>query len=191
MSAMLASQELGIACVNGYSGFEPGNYSAYFHFPSRTTLNNWLAFNEADYSKVKTASGFPADIIETRNIQLKASNGNFLCCDENIGSQIAANKTQADLWETFLLIRLSNGKSAILAHQNGYFSADLNNSGKLSATKPRAFDWELFEIMNVAENRIALKAANGKFLKVFDDQGFINATDDSVTNASTFEIIYK
>lgn len=48
LSTMLATQELGISCVNGYTGFNPGNFENFFLNPNENTLQAWCDFNKID-----------------------------------------------------------------------------------------------------------------------------------------------
>lgn len=45
IDAMMASLEIGLPCVNGYSAKNPPDYEAYFLSPDETTLTAWLKSN--------------------------------------------------------------------------------------------------------------------------------------------------
>lgn len=48
LDVMLATQELGIACVNGYSGHHPGEYNQFFEQTSIEALTKWCAYNQVN-----------------------------------------------------------------------------------------------------------------------------------------------
>jgi len=189
LNAMLACQELGLACVNGYSGFEPGNFSDFFQRLNKSSLIHWLAYNEAQYDKVEIINGFKSAVIDSRYINLRAPNGNFLCADGTNENTITANKDVADLWETFKLIRFANGNASFLCYNNNFFSSNLNKKGLVTATKSIIYDWETYRITTIDENHIAIMASNGKYLECNLPNYYLEATDSTISETSTFELL--
>lgn len=52
ISVMIACQNLGIKCVNGYSGSYPDSYMSFFDQTDKTTLDEWLKINKISLEKV-------------------------------------------------------------------------------------------------------------------------------------------
>lgn len=188
LNTMLACQELGLECVNGYSGFEPGNFSDFFQRLDKNSLINWLAFNEAEYDKVEVVNGFKSAISEMRYINLRASNGKFLCADGTNENILTANKDIADLWETFRMIRFADGNVSFLCYNNKFLSSNLDRKGLVSATKPIMYEWETFRTTFIDNNHIAIQAENNNYLNYVPPLYYLEATDSLITESSTFEV---
>jgi hypothetical protein len=127
-----------------------------------------------------------------RIINLKASNGKFVCADHARKDIVVANRDAAWDWETFWLLDLGNGKFAIRTSGYKFVCSELNSQNKeITASRNDIEDWEMFSMIHFADKIIGFKAANGKFICVDENTKQLLANCDSVENAGRFEIIDK
>jgi hypothetical protein len=127
-----------------------------------------------------------------KKINLKASNGKFVCADMKNGNKLVGDRNEAKEWETFTLIDLGNKKVNLKASYNKFVSADKPSGDVLIANRDNAKEWETFEMIDMGNNKVSFKAYNGKFVSC--DQANKNnlfANRDNPKEWETFEIIYK
>ena len=82
---------------------------------------------------------------------------------------------------------------ALMSNTNEYVSCELNaenpNFGILRANRAEAKDWEKIEMVDLGEGKIALKAANGKFVcDVRNNGSLLIANRDGVGEWETFSL---
>ena len=76
---------------------------------------------------------------------------------------LIANQSDAAKTDTFEIMELQNGKSALKV-KGKFVSADRDKGGSLVANREKAHSWESFEIFGLDENKINFKDSNGKFV---------------------------
>jgi hypothetical protein len=100
LNVMLAAQELNIPCVNGYSGFYPGNYEDLFFNPNDKTLSAWCDYEKVDINQIQRINELGKKEKSRKLIHLKAGNDKFLSAIEGENPVVLADKDKADSWET-------------------------------------------------------------------------------------------
>ncbi|MBL0341440.1 MAG: hypothetical protein IPP71_11145 [Bacteroidetes bacterium] len=189
ISTMIACQELNVVCVNGYSGFNPGNFEQLFFNPSTRTLQDWCDFNKCDINAIQIINETSEYVLDWRSVNIKSTNLKYLCADEGINNKVVANKDQAFDWETFKMVKLTNQKCVFQSHRSKYFSLSSDSSNSISATIAKISQNEIFTFETVSSNEIHIKAANGKYLTVDPKDNQIKANEDKPEEAEKFTII--
>lgn len=112
-------------------------------------------------------------------------------CAESEGQRpLIANRQKAGEWETFDLIVLHGDTVALKSHANGRYICAEN--GALIANRLEIGAHETFRMTNLGTGKIALTAANGKFVCAEN-----NGNADLIANRSaigaweTFDLIGK
>jgi hypothetical protein len=129
--------------------------------------------------------------IGRKAIQLKAFNGKYVCSDENMGSQIIANRDSAQGWETFTLIEFENMECALLSHMNKFFTVEKDGSNMLTATRDVISKLGTFMLVELEDHRVAFKAANGNYLGVDEVTLQLCAKNVSVGEHEKFHLMAK
>lgn len=189
LDVMLAAQELNIPCVNGYTGFNPGNYIDFFNNPEDESLYSWLTYSKGNINTIQRVNEIGKREKSRTTIYLKAFNGKYVCADEGLNNMVAANKEKPSTWETFTLIIFDNNECAIRSFKNLFLSADSGHQNEITATKTKVDSWETFTIINLDSNHVAFKAANGKYLSVDEKSLQLFAGADSVGHSENFQLI--
>lgn len=92
---------------------------------------------------------------------------------------------------------LSPGVAVLLkGHEGGFVACELgaegDDKGTLVANRPEAGDWERFTLFTKPDGRIALQAANGKYICSDGDRGgLLIANRDYIGEWETFVLIPK
>jgi hypothetical protein len=191
VTTMLAAQELNIPCVNGYTGFYPGNYESLFYSPDDQQLQGWCEFSKGDIKKVQRINEIGKKEKGRKFIHLKAYNHKFVSAIEGKTPFVFADKDKADSWETFLLVLFEDGLCALKANTNLFFSAQLDGNGEITASRPKVASWETFLLAKLDNNSISFKAINGTFLSLDSISLQLYARDTAITEQSKYLIIYK
>ena len=187
ITAMLAAQHLRIPIVNAYSGSYPGNFISFFDHMDRMTLEAWCAFNNATASEVQPINNVGQAIIGVDTVCMQASNGKFVSIQKDGAAR--ADRTEPLLWETFLRIRLADGRYAMLAHTGSFLCAELLEKNRVGATAERLGDFGMFTVEELPDDHAALKAFNGLYVSVTTDQLGLAAVADSVGTNEKFRIV--
>lgn len=84
-------------------------------------------------------------------VVFQASNGKYVCADDDRAGQLVANRDQAGEWEAFTLVPKDNGKVALQTHNGNFVAADYGLGeglkGSLIGDRKEAHEWELFAII--------------------------------------------
>jgi hypothetical protein len=104
-----------------------------------------------------------------QNIWLRAtSNGLYVSADQNLANtQLVANRTTPQGWETFTIVDAGGGLVALRASNGLYVSADTNVAAyaPLVANRTTIQGWEMFTWGDIGGGQITLKAnTNGKYV---------------------------
>lgn len=188
LSTMIACQELNVICVNGYSGFNPGNFEQFFLNPGAGTLKDWCDFNNCEISTIQIINETSEDVLEWRSVNIKSANFKYLCADEGLDNKIAANKDHAFSWETFKMVKLTNQKCVFQSHRIKYFGLSSDSTNSIAATNSKISQNEIFTIVKTSSDETTLKAANGKYLIVDPNDNKIKASGDNIQIAEKFII---
>ncbi len=132
---------------------------------------------------------YDKDPVSKTTIQLKASNGKYLCASTNKNELITADRDQASTWETFTLLNFYNNKCAICSYKNNFLSSELNGKGEIVANRTNKGAWETFTLTQIDTDVIAFKAINGKYLSLDEKSQQIFANADTIGKNEKFNLI--
>jgi len=184
-------------------------YKELIHFDSMTkeayllgfratysTIEWYEALDAPDYERAKQGLPEVYSAEEIRQIRpsdkiiLKGNNFKMLGFNDPANPVISSCRFNAGREETFSIIYTGSGNSIYLKGPNNKFvSADHHLGGKLIAKRDVAASWETFELILLGNNKIALKADNGKYVRVMDAEPFeLIADSDSISKAAQFRI---
>ncbi len=136
-------------------------------------------------------------------INLLTNNGHFVVAKDGGSDKVEADRSVADLWETFLLVDLNGGKLISgdlvnLRSQNlCYLVAEHGGGAEVRADRNQADKWETFTIIKVNggeeikyNDLIALRAYNGQFVVAEGGGGGkVKANRNSISFWETFKLI--
>ncbi|MDF2437828.1 MAG: hypothetical protein K0Q95_2204 [Bacteroidota bacterium] len=176
LDVMLASQELGIPCVNGYSGTCPGAFNDFWSYPGSKSLIKWLNYAGGDLKQTRIIN----NSIALKRIQLEASNKKFVCADLSSNNMLTASRDTPGSWETFTLDKLRDQKFAIKASDNRFWSSELTQQGVITSVRSNVGEWENFELVFLLKDTVAIKAINKKYLTLNVKDNQLYATGDSI-----------
>ncbi|MCW3103487.1 MAG: hypothetical protein JWO09_1927 [Bacteroidetes bacterium] len=184
-------------------------YKELIHFDSMTKEAYMLGFratySTAEWYEALDAPGYERakqglpeaySAEEVRQIRpsdkiiLKGNNFKMLGFNDPGAPVISSCRFNAGREETFSIIYTGSGNTIYLkASNNKFVCADHHLGGKLIANRDAAAAWETFELMWRGNNKIALKADNGKYVRVTDGEPFeLIADSDSISKAAQFRI---
>jgi hypothetical protein len=129
--------------------------------------------------------------LSSKTIQLKASNGKFVCADEAYNNIVIANRDSALGWETFTLLLFEKNECALRAGNGQFFCAELNQKAEITASRKNIGSWETFLLEQPDSLHVAFKAANGKYLSMDAKTFQLFATGESAGEREKFELIQK
>lgn len=97
-------------------------------------------------------------------VGFKSFNGSFVGADLDRNGELMANGPKMDVWETFELFRLPDGKVTLRACNGKFVGAKLHEYSQLVADLPHVRDWETFPVEQLPDGKIAFKAFNGLYV---------------------------
>jgi len=122
---------------------------------------------------------------------LKTMNGKYLYVDKSSARPVLAQDNKAHEMEAFSIVYQPGNKCAIYTSEDKYFTAELAHENEITASRDNIADWETFTILELDSNRVAFKAANGKYLSVDEKMPRIYARGETIGRQEKFEIIIK
>jgi hypothetical protein len=182
LSVMLASQDLNIPCVNGYSGYLPEAYPDFFNNADTSSLYKWTNYNNINNNEIQKIFEFESEPIKIETINLKSFNNKFVCIENNIA---IANRDNAHGWETFQLIIFNENICAIRAYNNRYLGVVPENDDQVKFLNTEFGAREKFQLVNLENNFVALRSTTGKYLRV-EDNNLIYATGTIIGEREKF-----
>jgi hypothetical protein len=189
LNVMLAAQELGIPCVNAYTGSYPDAFMSFLSHPDNKGLKQWCENNHTNIDKIQTINDLGVTEKGRQSIQLKAANGMFVCSDGAIGNIIIANKEKASSWETFTMIETESDRYVLLDYNNHFLSSEIDKEANITATRTRAGSWEIFTLIPIDDRHVAFKALNERFFSLDPKTLQLFATSNTIGTNETFELI--
>lgn len=146
-----------------------------------STPSTWERLDIQLAAPVDVTAEFAGNSITIRSRE----NSKYLCADSSIsGTPLCANKTNAAVWETFVVSQMTaDGWVGIMAHTGDWLSvlADTTNTPIKAAfdiaNYDRILDWESFRIYQAGANYYMKAKSNGKWLcvRVDTDQAPVQA----------------
>ena len=100
----------------------------------------------------------------SRNMALRAYNGQYVCAEGGGGQALVANRNWVQAWETFGLVDLGNNKVALQAYNGQYVCAEGGGGQVLVANRNWVQTWETFGLVDLGNNKVALQAYNGQYV---------------------------
>lgn len=189
INAMLAAQALGMPTVNAYTGGYPGNYIHFFDQMDQRALKDWCAFNGIGTEHIQEISGLALEVASRDTVRFVAANGRYWCADESEHGAVLANRSKAGGWETFLQLRITDGRVAFLASNGQFVCAELEQNQQLSSTGKDLGDFGLFTMEPLDSGMVAIKAFNGRYVALDTDSQELLATSDSIVPNARFELV--
>ncbi|MEM6769828.1 MAG: hypothetical protein AAF597_04500, partial [Bacteroidota bacterium] len=130
-------------------------------------------------------AAFQNPILEDgKKIGLRASNGKFVCAEQNNNGKVVANRDRIGGWETFTVVYLGDGQVALKSSEGKYACSELNNGSVVTANRDRIGSWETFTIIDKGNKQIALQAVNGNLLRIDANDGYRLKADQSNPGSS-------
>ncbi len=169
LNVMLASQDLGISCVNAYTGLFPYNYQGFADTEGMDSLKRWLDYNHADISQVQVISEFGQKYLRRKYGKIAAANNKYLTVNQEKNQQVFADskgKEEAVLTEMSVL---EDGYTILRAGTGKYFCAEISGGGELVANRESVGAWERFVMHEISPGQFTLKAANGYYIRLLPD----------------------
>ncbi|EEF28294.1 conserved hypothetical protein [Ricinus communis] len=132
-------------------------------------LGNWLVTE--GWMKPSLFDGIPnKDLLDGTRVQFFSIKlQRYLCAENAGGTNLVANRINADTWETFALWRINENFFYLRLVINDKQFVGLESQGnKIVAISHSAGDPERFQIIRnrCDPNRVRLQASNGKFIQV-------------------------
>jgi hypothetical protein len=188
LNTMLACQELGIACVNAYTGHFPGEYIGFFEKVNEEGLLGWCQFQGIDPGTIQAIDGKAVPIVKRERISLKGLNGNFVCADRSIYPTLIANRGSAGDWETFFMFSLGNGKVSLMSSERKFLCAEQGGGQGLTASREQYGSWEMFLILPQTDGKVAFQTENGQYLSIDPQNQILNAKATLIGPNEKFEL---
>jgi hypothetical protein len=189
LNTMLACQELGIACVNAYTGHFPGEYIGFFEKVNEEGLLGWCQFQGIDPGTIQAIDGKAVPIVKRERISLKGLNGNFVCADRSIYPTLIANRGSAGDWETFFMFSLGNGKVSLMSSERKFLCAEQGGGQGLTASRKQYGSWEMFLILPQTDGKVAFQTENGQYLSIDPQNQILNAKATLIGPNEKFELV--
>lgn len=124
-------------------------------------------------------------------VNLKASNGKFLCADQFQSEKVVADRESASDWERFNLYILKNNECIIGTDNNKFLCVDLHRNASLYGDRSTTGDWETFTFNRFAGDTIVLTGVNGKYVSLDPVTKNLTATATSIGQNEKFKMIIK
>jgi len=169
LDVMLAAQELGVKCVNAYTGSYPGEFNDFVNRGDYESLIKWCKFNNCDEKKIDKIY-IEKNGIAAKHFYMKAFNDKYLCCDLGSNNLLVANRPVAALWETFSLAKLKSGEFEIYSFDN-----------KEIAGCP-------FQMVRLKDNFFVFKSENGNYLGINKNSFQLSLIASTIGETEKFRI---
>lgn len=170
---MLASQELGIPCVNGYSGFNPMSFEELFMHPDSMRLKAWCSDNQISIKHIQIINDIESGGFSIDTIQIQCSDSNYVCLDKNYNNIFVANRKEPQSWETFNMITFKSGRKLIVSLDKYFLKVDPFNKRIIGYP-----NFLLYSDLIVTEN---INNSQYKHIKIYDYYVTVNPINQELT----------
>lgn len=168
LNVMLACQQLGIPCVNAYTGHYPKYYSEFYEKTDSKVLKNWCNMYNINPDEIQLINEknelLSSIVLKQKEIHLLAYPDNFVCVDETFQNTLIANRKNAQEIETFTVCYLDSNWVALRSHKNKYVSKLLESNNYLIANADSLDQAEKFYLILLENDLCAFKSSNGFYL---------------------------
>ena len=145
------------------------------------------------------------ELTKVRRVAIRASNRKYVCAligADNRGTLYSV-KNHPHPWGIFELITREDDKIALRAQNRHYVAAELHSQyheqqdyeGELTANRVRILEWEKFQQIDLGDNKVALLAANGKYVSLKEtaepevEAPKLVAFTDHISDEAIFELV--
>ncbi len=187
IDAMLAAQELGIPVVNAYTSGYPGNYLSFFDHMDHRALAEWCAYNGVATDRIQEIHGLAVPVARMDTVAIRASNGKYLCVEPDEDT-VKADRNKPLEWETFIRLRMEDGRVAFLAHTDRFLFADLEGEGYLRANGLDLGDFGLFMPGPRPDGAMVLRTFDGRYLALDPATTRLQAVADTAGRSAAFTV---
>ncbi|WP_234424313.1 M12 family metallopeptidase [Aquimarina sp. Aq107] len=119
-------------------------------------------------------------------IDFKGVNGRFVSSE--FGYQpMNCNRTVAQSWEKFEIIRLEGGKVAFKGDNGKYVSSE-NGLSAITCNRSEIGDWEQFTLVSIGGNKYVIKGNNGRYISSEDGRIPMTCNRVNIGSWEEFEI---
>lgn len=185
IDAMHASQNLGLNCVNAYTGSYPEHFWPFFANLDQNNLNNWLSHHNQSLDNVSIINEISKNELFRKDVFIKFKD---VYLSRNWDLTILADKNEPSLWETFTLVSFEDGDFALRTFEKLFVTTELNDKQQLFADRKQFGRWETIKTITLESNFVAFKAVNGKYWSVNPETLQIFATANEIGENEKFKI---
>ncbi len=169
LDIMLACQELNIACVNAYTGHNPGQYNDFFARMNEESLLKWCEFNKINsesiqriHPGIKYYNG-KSDLRES-HINLIAIKGKYVASNTNTSDTLIANKEMPTESGQITMVYLEPNIVVLKSSINKYVTLDPGKNNYLIANSDSMQQAARFAIINLDGGYLAFKTVKGEYV---------------------------
>jgi hypothetical protein len=186
LTTMLASQELGVYCVNAYTGYQPAQYNDFFTFLSQNGLHSWLMAKGRSTTDVQVVPLFAPETVSTRVVALQSRSGSYLSSDPHDPlRRLEGNRPSVSSWERFRLF--ATPSSAMLLTHDGHAVSVQDHWPVAQRGMPDSTSW--FTVKQIDAEWVTLYADDGRQV-VIGPRGFLELGEaDDTLHAAQFQMI--
>ncbi|MBV6484501.1 MAG: hypothetical protein KFKLKKLM_01007 [Flavobacteriales bacterium] len=185
IDAMQASQNLGLNCVNAYTGSYPEHYWPFFANLDQNNLTNWLNHHNQSLDNVSIINEISKNELFRKDVFIKFKDAYL---SRNWDLTILADKREPSLWETFTLVSFEDGDVALRTFEKLFVTTELNDKQQLFANRKHFGNWETINTIKLDDDFVAFKAVNGKYWSVNPKTLQVFATADEIGENERFKI---
>ncbi len=149
-----------------------------------------LSYPDYESSVIDNNYDTKPTIISIKTVNIKGSNGKYVCTDLGNNNLLFANKDHTLSWESFNLIMLNNGKCALVSCEYKYITNETEGKNEITGNRTEMKPWETFALHQIDQKHFAFKATNGKYLTIDLKTGQLFATAKTIGKKEIFEILY-
>lgn len=192
LNVMLATQELGLSCINAYSGSLPKGLGDFCNKMDYFTFNEWLKICNYDPKNVQIINDIGLNEINREQIALQSvKTSKYMCTDQSVGNQIIANRDNAYGWETYDMILLKDSNAILISNNKLFLNVQESDSRIIASKDFQTKNNFLFKIIKQGGNNIALKTQNNQYLYVNTIDSGLYANSNKVTEKELFIMLKK
>ncbi len=167
ISAMLATQELGLSCVNAYTGSYPKGYYNFWSKMDVPSYDHWVNLNKSDHQKIQIINEIGINEDYRTKVSLRSvESGKYICIDESIDNEIVVDRASANNWETFHLVSFNDSLVLLFSTHKIYFSLRDDDSKIISVDNLKNDRHHLFKMIHVGKDTVVFMAQNQKYVSL-------------------------
>lgn len=192
LNVMLASQELGLSCVNAYTGSLPNGYIDFWNKMDNLSFQNWLNTTQTPSEDIQIINNINIKEKYRKRVSIKSLETNkFICADENTENQIVVDRDDSYDWETFDLIAI-NDSVFVLVSKNKLFLRVRNEDMKIISDKNFINDsLSFFKRNKRTNNYYTIQALNNNYISTNKNDPYLRVSSKQISNQELFYFMDK